>query len=148
VPRRSLFLIAKEHALVPATDALLRDPGVRVSTLPLLLQPALASNGNVTLVHHSETCPLTSHLSRRIAPYYAHTRIAQERVLPCKAPYHFVLCRNFSAEGDNAHPVDVSTASDTMSPQHGLKPAQRCINTASLVAGPYSLQRSQIPRDL
>jgi hypothetical protein len=65
---------------VPATDALLRDPGVRVSTLPLLLQPALASNGNVTLVHHSETCPLTSHLSRRIAPYYAHTRIAQERV--------------------------------------------------------------------
>ena len=81
---------------------------------------------------------------------------AQERVLPCagarptlqSTPHHFVLCRNFSAEGDNAHPVDVSTASDAQSPQHGLKPAQRCINTASLVAGPSSLQRSQIPRDL
>src|SRR5260370_30490952 len=62
-------------------DALLRDPGVRVSTLPLLLQPALASNGNVTLRSHHETCPLTSQPgSRGARPYHA-----PERVLPCKA---------------------------------------------------------------
>jgi hypothetical protein len=70
---------------VPATDALLRDPGVRVSTLPLLLQPALASNGNVTLVHHSETCPLTSHLSP-LTPDRALLRAYSDRA--GARPYH------------------------------------------------------------